>query len=309
MRKKISDLIVDTDFLRGKIGKPNWVVVDMRFPNEYAEGHIPGAVLVPGWISKLYADDAKRLPTVIPRLEKAIGEMGIGNESNIIVYGSRRNTHWNGVMYWVFEAMGCNGSPARGTVHFYEGGIEQWQAEGGNLDQVEARAKAATFKSAPGTKRGLKADEIMKIISGEEKATIIDTRTADEYEGTDIRALRGGHLPNAVHIDYCRNFDPSSFFMKSLSELKSLYEDIPSDDRVITYCHTGARAAYSYLVLRALGYKNVAIYHDGWRVYGSNLNMPVENETWYDFTKVNNMMRAVQALQEELNGERSRTKK
>ena len=309
MSKKLSDLIVDTDFLRGKIGKPNWAVVDMRFPNEYAEGHIPGAVLVPGWISKLYADDAKRLPTVIPRLEKAIGEMGIGNESNIIVYGSRRNTHWNGVMYWAFEAMGCNSSPDRGRVHFYEGGIEQWQAEGGNLEDVEVKAKVATFKAASGTKRGLKADEIMQVVGGKEKAIVIDVRTADEYEGTDIRALRGGHLPNAIHIDYCRNFDPSSFFMRSLSELRTLYKDVPTDDRVIIYCHTGARAAYSYLVLRALGYKNVAIYHDGWRVYGSNLIMPVENETWYDFNKVTNMMKAVQGLQEELKSEISRMKK
>jgi thiosulfate/3-mercaptopyruvate sulfurtransferase len=309
MSKKISDLIVDTDFLRGKIGKPNWAVVDMRFPKEYVEGHIPGAVLVPGWISKLYADDAKRLPTVIPRLEKAIGEMGIGNESNIIVYGSRRNTHWNGVMFWVFEAMGCNSSPTRGAVRFYDGGIEQWQAEGGNLDQVEKKAKVATFKAASGMKRGLKADEIMQVIGGKEKAIIIDARTAAEYEGSDIRALRGGHLPNAVHIDYCRNFDPSSFFMKSFSELRALYKDLPSDNRVITYCHTGARAAYSYLVLRALGYKDVAIYHDGWRVYGSNLNMPVENETWYDFNKVNNMMKAIQGLQEKLNDEISRMKK
>jgi len=300
MGRKMTDLIIDTGFIKDKIGKPHWVIVDMRFPDEYAKGHIPGAVLVPGWISKLYADDAKRLPMVIPRLEKAIGEMGIGNDSHIIVYGSRRNTHWNGVMFWVLEAMGCNSSPSRGTVHFYDGGIEQWQAEGGGLEQVEKKAKVAKFKAAPGAKRGVRADEIMQVVNGKEKAVIIDTRTADEYEGTDIRALRGGHLPNAVHMDYSRNFDPSSYRMKPLSELKSLYKDISSDSRLITYCHTGARAAYSYLVLRALGYNNVAVYHDGWRVYGSNLNLPVENETWYDFTKVNNMMKAVRELQERM---------
>jgi len=300
MGRELSDLIIDTDFLKDRIGKPHWVIVDMRFPDEYAKGHIPGAVLVPGWISKLYADDAKRLPMVIPRLEKAIGEMGIGKESHIIVYGSRRNTHWNGVMFWVLEAMGCNSSPSRGTVHFYDGGIEQWQAEEDELEQKERKVKVVTFKAAPRAKRGLKADEILGVVDGKERAVIIDTRTAAEYEGTDIRALRGGHLPNSVHIDYCRNFDPSSYYMKSVSELKSLYEDIALDSRVITYCHTGARAAYSYLVLRALGYKNVAVYHDGWRVYGSNLNLPVENETWYDFTKVNGLVNTVRELQEKM---------
>jgi thiosulfate/3-mercaptopyruvate sulfurtransferase len=140
----------------------------------------------------------------------------------------------------------------------------------------------------------------LPVIESEEKTVIIDTRTDCEYEGTDIRSLRGGHLPNAIHIDYCNNFDPASFRMKSLSELRPLYKAIPSDARIITYCHTGARAAYSYLVLRALGFKSVAVYHDGWRVYGSNLNLPVENETWYDFTKVNGLMNTVRELQEKL---------
>ena len=44
----------------------------------------------------------------------------------------------------------------------------------------------------------------------------------------------------------------------------------------------------------------MAVYHDGWRVYGSYLNLPVENETWFDFTKVNNTVKAVQELQEKM---------
>jgi len=300
MGSKLSDLIIDTDFLKDKIDKPHWVIVDMRFPKEYSEGHIPGAVQVPEWISKLYTDDTKRLPMVVPRLEKAIGEMGIGNESHIIVYGSRRNAHWNGVMFWVLEAAGCNTSPSRGTVHFYDGGVEQWQDEGEKLERAVTKAKIITFKAASGVKRGLKDNEILPVVKGKEKAVIVDTRTDSEYEGTDIRSLRGGHLPNAVHIDYCNNFDPASYRMKPLSELKSIYKDIKSDSRVITYCHTGARAAYSYLVLRALGYEKVAVYHDGWRVYGSNLNLPVENETWYDFTRVNGLMNTVREMQEKL---------
>lgn len=50
--------------------------MDMRFPDEYAVGHIPGAVLLSGWILKLYADDTKRSETVLPRLEREIGREG-----------------------------------------------------------------------------------------------------------------------------------------------------------------------------------------------------------------------------------------
>ena len=126
-----SELIVDTSFVQEKVGKPGWVLMDVRLPDEYAAGHVPGAVLLPGWISKLYADDTKRTATVLPRLEKAIGEMGIANDSHVIVYGAVARTSSNPVMFWVLEAMGCNSEFAKCTVHFYDGGIERWQEEGG----------------------------------------------------------------------------------------------------------------------------------------------------------------------------------
>lgn len=295
-----SSLLVDTTFVKDKIGKPDWVIVDMRFPAEYAEGHIPGAVLLPGWISKIFAEDTKRSSTVLPRLEKNFGEMGISNTSHVIVYGAVSRTSWNGVMFWVLELSGCNSSPATCTVQFYDGGIDRWQEEGGELEQKETKAVARTFKMASVAGRGVNGDSLMAIVENVEDAIIIDTRTAGEYDGTDIRALRGGHMPKAVNIDYAKNFNPETYRLLTIDELQLLYKDISLDSRIVTHCQTGQRAAYAYLVLRVLGYNNVGIYHDGWRVYGSNLNLPVESETWFDFTKVNSTMKAVQELQSEM---------
>jgi thiosulfate/3-mercaptopyruvate sulfurtransferase len=84
----MNDLIVDTKFVMDKIGKPGWVLMDVRFAEDYGKGHIPGAVNLPAWLSKLFADDTKRQATVIPRIEQTFGEMGIGNDSRVIVYGS-----------------------------------------------------------------------------------------------------------------------------------------------------------------------------------------------------------------------------
>jgi thiosulfate/3-mercaptopyruvate sulfurtransferase len=257
-------------------------------------------VLLPGWISRLYADDTKRSETVLPRLETEIGKMGIGNDSHVIIYGAVNRTSWNAVMFWVLETLGCNSSLTDCTVQFYDGGIEGWQAEGGKLELVETIFQAATFKAVPGTFRGVKADELMQVVEGKKKAVIVDVRTAGEYEGTDIRALRGGHIPTAINRDFNNNFDPESFRMLPLSELKAAYGDIAQDTRIITHCQTGQRAAYGYLVLRALGYTDVGIYHDGWRVYGSNLNLPVEDETWFDFNKINTSVKAIQDIQDEM---------
>jgi len=295
---KMSALIIDTGYLKDKIGKPNWVIIDVRFPDDYAKGHIPGAVLIQEWISNVFSRDTRLNPTMVNRMEKAMGEMGVGNESHIILYGSRLKTFWLPGIFWAFEIMGCNSSSSRCTVQFYGDGIEQWQEDWGNLDQVETKAMAATFKAAPVAERSAKIDEVMQVVKGSKKAVFIDARTTDEYEGKQVQSLRGGHIPKAVNIDFRSNLDPDSSRLKPLPELKSLYKDIPSDSRLITYCQTGFRGSYTYVVLRALGHKNVALYRDGWRVYGSsNLDVPAENETWFNFVKVNNAVNTVSQLQ------------
>ena len=294
---EVSALVIDTKYLKDKIGKPEWVIMDVRLPDEYAKGHIPGAVLIQEWISNVFSRDTRLTPAMVPRMEKAMGEMGVGNESHIIIYGSRFNTPWIPSIFWAFEIMGCNSSLSTHTVQIYGGGIEQWQQDGGNLDQGETKATPAMFKPALVPERSAKIEEIMEVVKGRKKAVFIDARTAKEYEGKEVTSLRGGHIPKAVNVDFMKNLDPDSARLKPLSELKSLYQDIPSDSRVITYCHTGFRGSFTYAILRALGYKNVALYRDGWRVYGStNLDVPAENETWVDFGKVNNAVKAVWTL-------------
>jgi thiosulfate/3-mercaptopyruvate sulfurtransferase len=87
---------------------------------------------------------------------------------------------------------------------------------------------------------------------------------------------------------------------QTLDQLQEIYKDVLKSERVIVHCQTGQRAAYSYLVLRALGYSDVANYGDGWRVYGSDLKLPVEDETWYDFNKVNMAIKTVKEMQEKV---------
>lgn len=295
-----SDLIVDTAFVKDKTGKPGWVLVDMRDADAYKQGHIPGAVNLPAWVSKAFADDTKRQTESLAKMEQTLGEMGIGNDSHIIVYGEPKHTSWNAVMFWAMELFGCNSDSMRCTVRFYDEGVNGWKAGGSTLDQAVPAVKPATFKAAPELKRRVTAEEIVRIAEGEKKMVIIDVRSANEYKGLDVRALRGGHIPKAVNIDFAKNFDATTFRMLPLDQLQGIYKDVPKSARVIVHCQTGQRASYSYLVLRALGYNDVANYGDGWRVYGSDLKLPVEDETWYDFNKVNMAIKTVKEIQEKV---------
>jgi len=295
-----SNLAIDSRFVNDKLGKPGWIILDVRTGEEYKGGHIPGAVNLGNMAAKVLRDPTHRAYTVIPAIEKILGESGIGDDKDIIVYGDAAGSFYNTVTFWILEYMGCNSARLKCTAHYLDGGIEQWEAGGGKVETVDTVLPRTSFKARLVPSRLAASDEVLKIVQGKERAVLIDARTEAEYHGSDIRALRGGHIPGAVNIKVQKNYDDAMFKMLPLSELKRLYKDISPEERVILYCQTGTRATYTYLVLRELGYENVANYDDSWMVYGSNVNYPADEEQWFNFIEVNQTAKDVKELQKKM---------
>ena len=57
----------------------------------------------------------------------------------------------------------------------------------------------------------------------------------------------------------------------------------------------------TYFQMRLLGFKDPANWDESWRVYGSQLDNPVEGEQWYNFAslnkKVKNLEKKLDALE------------
>ena len=141
-------------------------------------------------------------------------------------------------------------------------------------------------------------DEILEIANGEQPDTqLIDSRTTKEHQGKDIRALRGGHVPNTAlqvsHIDTLpKEKNKKTGKMEAVAYLDpdaaaKAFGKLDKNKRVVAHCQTGTRSTLTYLQLRALGFKDPANWDDSWRVYGSTLEFPVEDEQWYNFAGVN----------------------
>ena len=159
-------------------------------------------------------------------------------------------------------------------VGMLDGGFEKWKKVGYDIEVTTNPLKYNEFKSRINSKVLATANEIKESFC-KKNVSLVDARSSKEYSGSDVRAVRRGHIPGAVNIDWEKNIENGIF--KSRVKLSRIYSDIPKSSRIMTYCQGGYRAANTFLALTILGYQNVKLYLGSWGEWGNRLDLPVES--------------------------------
>ena len=300
------ELLVSPETVAENIGKPDWVVVDCRGLGDYAKGHIPGAISLGNECAKALRDSTSRVFRDISKYEQLLGKVGIGNDTHVILYYGDMGTITSATVgFWILEYLGHD------KVHVLNGGLDAWRKAGNRLDNKPTMKEATTFKANVVASRYGSTDEVLQIAKGElPDEQLIDSRTPQEYAGTDVQAIRGGHVPNTTlnvsHKDtLAQEKDPKSGKMAPIAYLDpdavaAKFASLDPNKRTLAYCQTGTRSTMTYLQLRLLGFKDPANWDESWRVYGSQLSYPVDDEQWYNFASVNNKIKSLEAKVQEL---------
>lgn len=299
------ELLVAPEQVQKNAEKSDWVIIDCRDLDDYLKGHIPGAISFGGPCGKVLRDATSRVLET-KRYDELLGKVGIGNTTHVVVYyGDMKDLTDATVAFWILEYLGHD------KVYFLNGGLDAWRKAGLRLSDKPTRKEPTTFRSKVVTSRYASTDEIAKIARGQAKSVqLVDSRTAREYKGDDIRSVRGGHVPNTTinvsHVDTLPKVkDAKTDKMVEMAYLDpdiaaKAFEKLDKSTRTIGYCQTGTRSTLTYLQHRLLGFKDPANWDDSWRVYGAKLELPVADEQWYDFAKVNSSLSSLERKVKEL---------
>jgi thiosulfate/3-mercaptopyruvate sulfurtransferase len=285
--------LVSVQWLNAHRSDPDLVVLDIRSAIDgggaqaYAAAHIPGSIHSDydkaGW-----RVTRNNVPFMVPtkaELEKLIGDLGIDEDSHVVVvpagvnvldFGSAART------YWTLKYVGVK------NVSILDGGTAAWRQAG---LPTEAGNKTPSPKIFTATidKSILAEAADVEAIEAKGGATLVDARPASFFFGKEkapgLQAY--GHIPGALSLDSARFYDPTTNRLKSKAELVAIVNAVP-EGPTVSYCNTGHWASTDWFVLHELlGRKEARLYAGSMVEWTSNASRPIESSRtkWDDLKK------------------------
>jgi molybdopterin synthase sulfurtransferase len=269
--------------------------VNFGVPEEYAEGHIPGAhYLDTNWLEDP-ADWNRRSPEA---LEPAMRALGITHDTTVIVYGrdteGQANEKWPGRragQIAATRALMILRYAGVDDVRLLDGGYDWWVRTGNPL---QTEPVAPTPVAEFGVQIPLRPevivdiDEAKQIIADPEGAALVSIRTWREHIGNvsgynyigPAGRIKGDVWGNcgtdAYHMQHYRNVDNT---MRAYPEITANWAEagITADKWVAFYCGTGWRASETWFYAYLQDWPRIAVYDGGWFEWSQDpINNPIE---------------------------------
>lgn len=275
---KREELLIEPRELLAKLGDPRLRLYDAtimfymgmsaeaaaKLPSAhemYLGGHLPGAAF---FDHQLVTDPIGKYEyTVAPdnMLARQIGELGIGNEAEVIVYASSLLAS-AARAWWILRYAGVQ------NVRVLNGGLPAWKEAGGRVEAGEYKYEPADF--TPVFKRDMIANQEEVLAAVERGSAYLEDALPQDWHDRE-------HIPGSV----CRPLTDLTIgwdVLRPQDEIETLVPARPKGERVITYCGGGIAAALNAVAHLLAGNDNVAVY-DGSLFEWKGEGLPLSSNT------------------------------
>ena len=245
------------------LNQENTVLVDMQNSEDYAKGHVEGAVNI---ARKDIMIDIPVENMLAPKgkIEELLGSKGISNETMIVIYDNTNNMD-SARFWWTLKVYGHE------NMKVVSGGLSALKSAGFKTStEIPNVTKTKYTASDKNTDMIASNDEVKSQVNDPSKDVILlDTRTQEEYDE--------GTVPGSILLDYIQNNYKDGTY-KSIQDIKIQYIEngINPEKTIIMYCKTSVRAAQTYLALYNAGYSNLKLYDEAWLGWSSHASYPIQ---------------------------------
>ena len=257
------------------------VVIDTRAPEEYAAGHIPGAVNIREIFSFLATSTPEGITTLHQMFADLLGASGLSGSEHAIIYEDAMNNGYGQSCrgYFLLNYLGYP------NVSILHGGLKAWTDAGFAVSQDVPIPEKRTFPLHVNESLMVTTAEMLRSLD-DPSVIKLDVRDWDEWiaessspYGKDFTP-RKGRIPGAVFIEWytlMQKINDIPMF-KSPGDIRDIASQvgITSNSSVNIYCFKGARASNAYVALNEAGIKNVKIYFASWNEWSRDMSLPIE---------------------------------
>ena len=260
-----SAVLISAESLKAHLENSQCVLLDVRDAKAFEAGHLAKAVRVDsnGW-----KQATKESLDLEDFWKKELSALGISNSSQVIVYGAPLPEVAR--MWWLLKYVGCQ------HVMVLDGGVDAFEKGGGKLSQDTYQPPSGNFAPQFQADRVISATDLLTESVQGKVCQTVDNRTLAEFDGSEKRGARGGHIPGAHHSDWQAYLQADGTF-KSREDLAQLFQEagVNLEKPIATHCQSGGRSSVGALVIEHLTGKPARNYYRSWAEWSANSELPV----------------------------------
>lgn len=266
---------VDSAWLAAHLTDGGAIAVDTRTPQEYAQGHIPGAVS-----GYPYAVQPDATPEGEARFRAFVAEyltnLGIAGDE-VVVFYAQTNTTNDARGLWTADFAGFPNTA------LLAGGLQRWIAEGRPVTQEATLRHPIPYTPVWNEATYAAAADVAARL-GDPHVVLLDVRSEEEHTGSARGRYAGvnprlGRIPGSVWLEWTALANPDGTYKPPeaiAARLAAL--GVTPDKEIVTYCQGGGRAAHAYSALKQAGYRDVRHYVGSFGDWSRRADLPIDTD-------------------------------